>query len=542
MARRAHLAQRSLALPWRTRAFRPSPMLRRLLWLSVAWRSHRACGMYLLSSSGDFDQGCFQVSVGVHTKDMSATSGAFSCSGQRCPPCFFMDTSSGPVQLTLKNCHVNAFSVLHGLSLLTTFHFTNGGGSAATVQDDAGQVYLMPRIGQHGASMECKCFASVGKGNLVCDSSVTPISYTGDIASFDHLYTDTCMKITVDGQSYNLQFPTCVFKYCPACFLLDTSGGAVTATFTNCGFYFGMDQSSAGVLRYQFSNIGPNIARVSDGTNVYSLSPVGSGESVMSCTCSSSKLICGSTTVRPVADTTGIASFPESLSVTDAVRLGSSLSVRGFTRLGGPVRANGQAVQFGSDANTYAQYTAGSLEFWVDSTKMLSMTSAIGKLHGTWESENTVTTSDSRLKRRIEPLLDTLGRLQAKHAEGRSLDPASWLLERLRPVSFIMLRDEVGGRRFGFLAEDLERVVPDMVRRSDDTMRTRKVYMLDLVAVLVVVAQHHHAVLAALEARSNQTQLALEERIRALEHIVATLAQRVQVCCRVGNSCSGAMA
>merc|ERR1712194_202875 len=116
-----------------------------------------------------------------------------------------------------------------------------------------------------------------------------------------------------------------------------------------------MDQSSAGHINYKFTALGTSYAaKVSDGTNVYTIHPYGSGGSTMECTCTKShKLLCNGLTHRTASDTTGVARFPESLSVVDQVNLASSFSVRSFTKLGSYLRINNKPLQWSTGSTTY---------------------------------------------------------------------------------------------------------------------------------------------------------------------------------------------
>merc|ERR1719491_1350335 len=98
-------------------------------------------------------------------------------------------------------------------------------------------------------------------------------------------------------------------------------------------------------------------------------------------------------------------------------------------------------------------------------------------------------TSDRRLKSNIMPLQRTLreviaprsdkkvaggtrtptgaGGGQSPGAGGR--DGAIWLLRQLRPVSYFFRKGvDSKSMRFGFIADELDSVVPEVVRRTGD--------------------------------------------------------------------------
>lgn len=137
-----------------------------------------------------------------------------------------------------------------------------------------------------------------------------------------------------------------------------------------------------------------------------------------------------------------------------------------------------------------------------------------GTLHGTWQSDATVTTSDRRLKTSIEPLYRTIAaqaqdRLQSSGKvvadqdiseggvdnvlqKGRQRQDSSinWLLRELRPVSFHLKRGpEAKYLKFGFIAQELETVFPNLVRKSSDD-ETLSVASQDLIAVLTLAFQN----------------------------------------------------
>merc|ERR1719491_2100839 len=96
------------------------------------------------------------------------------------------------------------------------------------------------------------------------------------------------------------------------------------------------------------------------------------------------------------------------------------------------------------------------------------------QLHGRWVSTDPVMVSDRRLKQNIRSLLD--GRSVDGEEPGRqtlSNRSPAWLLRQLRPVSYRFRRDSAGKkverdsaepRRFGFIADELQQIVPEVVR------------------------------------------------------------------------------
>lgn len=177
----------------------------------------------------------------------------------------------------------------------------------------------------------------------------------------------------------------------------------------------------------------------------------------------------------------GSARFGSSLSILDFVTLGSSLSV-------GTIKTN--TVKYGS-TSTYASFASTSIQFYASATRGLQVSSTGGTLHGAWTADATVTTSDRRLKKNIEPLYRTIAQqaLQRGGAQQNRDQPVSWLLRELRPVSFNLKHGpEAKYLKFGFIAQELETVFPNLVRTVENT-DLKAVASQDLIAVLTLALQ-----------------------------------------------------
>merc|ERR1712039_974045 len=123
---------------------------------------------------------------------------------------------------------------------------------------------------------------------------------------------------------------------------------------------------------------------------------------------------------------------------------------------------------------------------YVGGFKAATFESDGGILHGSWNVESNLITSDRRLKTNIMPLQRTLRDVIAPKAEKKVATPsqlrssshsqaspgsdgALWLLRQLRPVSYSFRKGvDSKSMRFGFIADELETVVPEVVRRSGD--------------------------------------------------------------------------
>jgi len=243
------------------------------------------------------------------------------------------------------------------------------------------------------------------------------------------------------------------------------------------------------------------------------------------------------------------ARFGKSLSVLDFNHFGSSMSVRGIVRLGsglslyGAARmgAPGKQIQFHT-ATTYIRETgSGPLEVFIGGTKSATFESDGGILHGSWNVESSLVTSDRRLKTNIMPLQRTLRDVIAPRGEkkapasselktsmglqhsgqgtgskGGAGDGALWLLRQLRPVSYSFRKGmDSKFMRFGFIADELESVVPEVVRRPGDREVTdqKAVVYQDLIALLAAATQSQQKLI---EQQQDRVQK-LEERLLKLE-------------------------
>jgi len=126
-----------------------------------------------------------------------------------------------------------------------------------------------------------------------------------------------------------------------------------------------------------------------------------------------------------------------------------------------------------------------------------------GELHGTWTAQSQIATSDRRLKKDIKPLERHLPSGGERTGEAGSTakpeDPPLWVLRQLRPVSFNFKESGDKGTRYGFIADELASVVPDVVRNLPPSPARQKfqgdgpdiqaVHYQDLIALLTAVAK-----------------------------------------------------
>lgn len=241
------------------------------------------------------------------------------------------------------------------------------------------------------------------------------------------------------------------------------------------------------------------------------------------------------------------ARFGKALSVLDFQHFGSSMSVRGIVRLGSGlslvsglrVPYTGKAITF-TTATTYIKEKSSQLEVFVSGVKTATFEADGGILHGSWNVESSLVTSDRRLKTNIMPLQRTLrdviaprgekkappGSTQVAGQEGgksKAGDGALWLLRQLRPVSYSFRKGmDSKYMRFGFIADELESVVPEVVRHPGDREVTdqKAVVYQDLIALLAAASQSQQKLIESQQARVEQLesmQMRMMEKIMKLE-------------------------
>lgn len=193
---------------------------------------------------------------------------------------------------------------------------------------------------------------------------------------------------------------------------------------------------------------------------------------------------------------------------------------------------------FQQPGNFIQETDAGArIGFYVNNNRGMSITDAGGTLHGTWTADVSVSTSDRSLKDNIRGLEDTLRKNMARQAnatdttpsasrpgaENPSADPSQWLLRQLRPVSYNFRQgNEAKYMRFGFIADELEQVLPEVVRELPTTEEQKKqdpgektepkkgVVYTDLIAVLTTIVKDFNMQLKGLQGRMKSAEGELE--------------------------------
>lgn len=213
----------------------------------------------------------------------------------------------------------------------------------------------------------------------------------------------------------------------------------------------------------------------------------------------------------------------------DYVSLGSSMSVGSIkTRsIGDGAEPFNAGTRITFDHGTAVPSPVPVMDFYAAGTHTMSMKTTVSVLHGIWEADATITTSDRRLKTSIEPLYRTIAarakaRWSETHTEVAPVDarlrgdakssmqtpmiapsqqqqqqqdpPIGWLLRELRPVSFkLKSGPEAKYLKFGFIAQELETIFPNLVRNVGGEKGaeegTKAIASQDLIAVLTLALQ-----------------------------------------------------
>lgn len=169
-----------------------------------------------------------------------------------------------------------------------------------------------------------------------------------------------------------------------------------------------------------------------------------------------------------------------------------------------------------------------------------------GVLHGTWAADTVISTSDRRLKDNIRPLSQTMkqnyenqgdlgvGPLNVatlhsaidgtkSEAEKAPAPALQWVLRQLRPVSYNFRQGSEAKRmRFGFIADEMERVLPQVVRELPKTGSqdsgpevdpkdpTKGIVYPDLIAVLTSIVKDFNVQMKSMQSRMQVAEAELD--------------------------------
>jgi cytoskeletal protein CcmA (bactofilin family) len=186
-----------------------------------------------------------------------------------------------------------------------------------------------------------------------------------------------------------------------------------------------------------------------------------------------------------------------SLSIAGDVCTGSNLSVESHINVGDYISVSNAIVMksWGGTQDIQLSISAGlavggnlsvqsnirlseTSNIYAGSDMRVSFSNSRGILKGVWESDYAISTSDRRFKKNIVPLENVLMSINSTN-----------IIDLLRPVAFEMIDDESGRPRYGFIAQELENVLPSLVVAEKDDQGTKTVLYQDLIALLTVIVQ-----------------------------------------------------
>eukprot|EP00439_Symbiodinium_sp_Y106_P042345 s5108_g5.t1 len=225
----------------------------------------------------------------------------------------------------------------------------------------------------------------------------------------------------------------------------------------------------------------------------------------------------------------------------DYAALGSSSFVRNHARSGSTISVQ-ETIQLNRDRplaweNTYIKYGT-TLELNEDNIQTLYDTIQVyaraidgtskrgigirgggGRLHGSWVADNTVSTSDRRLKKSIIPLYKAI---ETEGEDGSQASSVSWVLRQLRPVSFKFKQGpEAKYSRYGFVAQELQQVLPSLVRKVEDD------HLADLIALLTAAAQMLQEKVTKQEEKISKLELELNKLNAKMDLLLAGQSHKV---------------
>lgn len=156
-------------------------------------------------------------------------------------------------------------------------------------------------------------------------------------------------------------------------------------------------------------------------------------------------------------------------------------------------------VIFASGTTTednYLDHTSTKMSFTVGTMESLSYDSSrgYGQFHGNWlldfDGGGIGGMSDRRLKENIEPLRNNiLSKWKVAEPEevgGQAM--TDWILRAMRPVSY-SYKSDTENVRFGFVADEIESFLPEVLRKSKDLNETTGIIYQDILAVMTTALQ-----------------------------------------------------
>jgi hypothetical protein len=169
-----------------------------------------------------------------------------------------------------------------------------------------------------------------------------------------------------------------------------------------------------------------------------------------------------------------------------------------------------------------------------------------GILHGTWLADNTLSTSDRRLKRNIMSLSRTISDRAAElrgspapasdvaskqessvqNAQRGLASDVSWVLRELRPVSYKFRQGSEAKRlRYGFVAQEVKQVLPQLVHGDDDSSHLSVSYQ-DFIALLTLATQMLQDTVKEQDVKLKATDEKMDSVMEYLKELEARIEQQ----------------
>lgn len=120
-----------------------------------------------------------------------------------------------------------------------------------------------------------------------------------------------------------------------------------------------------------------------------------------------------------------------------------------FGASGGSVKGTSTSVMLGVNGTSYVGYYNATTEFGPENHNVTRLGSSSFRWSEIWSTNGLNQSSDKRLKKDIQPLTSALDKVM-----------------KMKPVSYHWIKDD-GNTHLGFLAQELEQVLPEVVRKPE---------------------------------------------------------------------------
>jgi hypothetical protein len=163
------------------------------------------------------------------------------------------------------------------------------------------------------------------------------------------------------------------------------------------------------------------------------------------------------------------------------------------------IYTEGENLSIGNSADNLTTVTAlyqfRPARFMPHSNGVINLGQITNRWNTIFSSNGTINTSDARQKKNI-----------------RNLDYGLDELMKMRPVSFEWIQDDGSGTKLGLIAQELQQVLPEVVRdwdwsedgKSKVPSETLGVYYSDLIPVLIKATQEQQQIIHKLQSEHNK--------------------------------------